>query len=334
MNKYMDKIIATDAHVAGEPIRLISSEQLNLKGDTVYEKREYFKENFDYLRKSLIHEPRGHDNMFGAVMCTTSNPEADVGLFFMDTNGYLDMCGHGIIGSVTIIWEQNYIINKAGENNHLIIETPGGLIKVKLKILNEKVEEVSFTNVPAFVYASNYEINTSFLGKLNIDIVYSGNFFALVKAHQLPYEMNKQNLKKLVTDGMKIKEILNSSFKLHHPLEKHRKNIDLVQFYDINRSNEINNCVVFGKGQVDRSPCGTGFSGVMALMHHKNLIKINSLITCKSILGTSFIGRITEKIKIENLDAVIPEIRGKAFITGTHEFILNKKDPFRNGFLI
>ncbi len=329
MHPYINYITTTDAHVSGEPIRVITSDTLDLQGSTIVEKRDYFSRHLDYLRQALILEPRGHENMFGAVACSPQTQEGDLGLFFMDTKGYLNMCGHGTIGSVTILLEKGII---TPEKNFLMIETPSGLIRAEFEMADKKVTQVSFKNVPAFVYETDIDIHTPRFGNLKADVVFSGNFFIMIDSSQLPCELTSENLSALIPEAMAIKERLNRKLEVCHPKEPHISGMDLVQFYNQPRNGPFQNCVIFGQSQVDRSPCGTGLSGLLALMAHKGLLVPGQEIVCESILGTSLKGKISKRTRVNHYEAVIPEITGTGFITGTHEFVLNQEDPFRQGF--
>lgn len=330
----MRTIAAIDAHVAGEPIRVISPSQLELSGTTIHEKRESFIKNYDFLRKALIHEPRGHENMFGALICDSSHPEADIGLFFMDTKGYLNMCGHGTIGCVSVLLSENQIAPSLREKHLLVIETPAGLIESRFEISNHSANEVAFTNVPSFVYRSNASILLKSGIELRVDIVFSGSFFVLVNADQLEFELDRRNLKHFVTIAEELRTKLNQALCVSHPYKSHINSIDLTQFYTFSHSGHIKNCVVFGDQQVDRSPCGTGFSAMLAMLHQKGLLKVRTVIQCEGILGTQFSGQILEKTTVKSFAAVIPEISGEGFVTGKHEFILDGPDPFKHGFLL
>ncbi len=331
MQSYINQITTTDAHVSGEPIRVIASDALDLEGNSIVEKRDYFSRHLDYLRQALILEPRGHENMFGAVVCSPQTKEGDLGLFFMDTKGYLNMCGHGTIGSVTILLEKGII---TPEKDFLMIETPSGLIQAKFEMDEKKVTQVSFKNVPAFVYDTDIDIHTPRFGDIKADIVFSGNFFIMIDSSQLPCELASENLRALIPEAMAIKELLNRKLIISHPTEPHISGMDLIQFYHQPRTGPYNNCVTFGQGQVDRSPCGTGLSGLLALMAHKGQLVPGQEIVCESILGTSLKGKVSTRTSVAHYDAVIPEITGTGFITGTHEFILNQEDPFRQGFIM
>ncbi|MCG8632329.1 MAG: proline racemase family protein, partial [Desulfobacterales bacterium] len=331
MQSYINRITTTDAHVSGEPIRVIPPDALDLEGNSIIEKRDYFSSHLDYLRQALILEPRGHENMFGAVACRARAKEADLGLFFMDTKGYLNMCGHGTIGTVTILLEKGFL---SPDKECLVIETPSGLIRAEFEMEGDKVSRVSFRSVPAFVYDTGIEVHTPGFGDLRADIVFSGNFFIMIDSTRLPCELAGENLGTLIPEAMAIKEQLNAKLSVSHPLEPHISGMDLVQFYNSQETGSYNNCVIFGQGQVDRSPCGTGLSGLLALMAHYGTAGPGQEVICQSILGTSLTGKIAARTRVDRYDAIIPEITGTGFITGTHEFILDREDPFRQGFLM
>ncbi len=329
-------IFTVDYHVMGEPLRIITGGIPFLKGNSISEKKAFFNDNYDHLRSALILEPRGHDNMFGAILCEPLNKLADIGIFFMHSDGYLNMCGHGIIGAVTSIIELG-ILNKKIENiTEVILETPAGLIYAYANVENGLVKNVSFRNVPSFVLYKNLKLPFLGLKEISIDIAYGGNFFCLVSANELSIEIKKENIQKLIFYGMKLLEIINDNTYIYHPENRCLNKVELVEIYDSNSSERLThrNCVVFGNNQVDRSPCGSGTSAMLALKYFNNQIKINEPFINESIIGTKFIGKVLKEIKVGNFDAIIPEIQGQSYITGNHHFIINNNDPLCRGITL
>jgi len=329
-------IFTVDSHVMGEPLRIVTGGIPFLKGNSITEKKTFFAENLDHFRSALILEPRGHDNMFGAILCEPVNKLADIGIFFMHSDGYLNMCGHGIIGAVTSIIELGLLNKKIDRVTEVILETPAGLIYAYANVEDGLVKYVTFRNVPSFVLYSNFKVPFPGLKDVSVDIAYGGNFFCLVSARELSIEIKRENIQKLIFFGMKLLEIINDTAYIYHPDNRYLSKVELVEIYDSYSSEKLihKNCVVFGNNQVDRSPCGSGTSAMLALKYFNNQIKINESFINESIIGTKFTGKVVEEVKVGNFDAIIPEIQGKSFITGNHHFIINNNDPLCRGITL
>lgn len=329
-------ILTVDSHVMGEPLRTVIGGIPFLKGNSINEKKEYFIRNFDYIRSALILEPRGHDNMFGAVLCEPVNKVADVGIFFMHSDGYLNMCGHGTIGAVTTIIEMGLLNKKIDKITELILETPAGLVYSYANVEDGLVKEVTFRNVPSFVLYSNLKIPFPGIGDIYVDIAYGGNFFGLVSAKELSVEIEKENISQLISYGMKLRGIINDNVDIYHPCNKSLNKIELIEIYDTSNNEQIShkNCVVFGHNQVDRSPCGSGTSAMLALKYYNNKIKLNESFINESIIGTKFKGRVVKEVRVGDFNGIIPEVQGKAYITGNHHFIIDNNDPLSKGITL
>ncbi len=331
--KFSRYIHAIDSHTMGEPTRVVVGGVPNIPGKTLPEKKAYLEENMDYLRRAIMHEPRGHNDMFGSILLQPVSDEADIGIIFMDGGGYLNMCGHGTIGASTIAIESG-MVPKVEPYTELTLEAPAGLIRVKAAIENGRVKEVSFRNVPAFLYKEDVKLNVPEIGEITLDISFGGSFFAIVDAKQLGIKITPENATKLKDIGLKIRDIVNKEIKVQHPTLDHIKTVDLVEIYDepTNPEATLKNVVVFGEGQVDRSPCGTGTSAKMATLFAKGKLKEGELFVYESIIGTMFKGRVVGTTKVGEFDAVIPEITGSAYITGFNTFVIDEDDPMKYGF--
>ena len=324
-----------DTHTMGQPTRIIKSGVINIPGATMAEKKQYLINHKDDVRKTLMHEPRGHKDMFGAIYTRPCHPEAHFGVIFMDSSGYLNMCGHGTIGTVTASIATG-ATPVTGEYNKINIDTPAGLVKTIARVRNDIVEEVSVLNVPSFLYKQNVEVNTPTLGTIKMDIAFGGSFFALIDVSEIGYAVKPENVNQLTNLGMEIMEQVNQQVDMQHPVLTHIKTCDLVKFYGPPKdpSARYKGTVVFGDGQVDRSPCGTGVSAKLAAMYTKGMIGMNETIINESIIGTLFKGRITETCKVGEYNAVVPEITGSAFITGFSTFVFDNRDPVKGGFVL
>ncbi len=330
-------IISTiDTHTAGEPTRIVLSGFPPIRGKSMSEIKEFIMQNLDNYRKALLYEPRGHKDMFGAILLHPVSEKADFGIIFMDHGGYLDMCGHGTIGTATAIYHLG-MIEKRPEKTSILFDTPSGLVKTIVKESND-ILSISLINVPSFLYESDVKINIPGFGKTTIDIAFGGNFFALVPVKEFDISVTKNNLNVLIKLGMLIKEKINQKLKVRHPDFDHLTSIELVEFYEEHDNNSeaivSKNVVIFGDGQFDRSPCGTGTSAAMSMLYAKGKLTRKKMFINYSILDTYFKGKIVEETKIGNYKGIIPEINGNAYITGMHNFILDKNDPFKYGFTV
>jgi len=333
--KFSKSIFAIDSHTMGEPTRVVIAGIPSIPGNSMMEKKIYLEKELDYVRKLLMLEPRGHSGMFGSTLTQPVNPSADLGVVFMDTGGYLNMCGHGVIGTVTVALEMGFISMKK-PITEVILDTPAGLVKTQAKISHDRVEEVTFQGVPSFVFKSGHKVLLPEVGEISVDIVFGGNFFGIVSAKDLGIKVGRENISRLIYLGMRLREELNKSIKVIHPENKYINSIDLIEIYDLPTDSEadLKNCVIFGEGQVDRSPCGTGTCAKLAVLYNAGKIKLNENFTHESILGTIFIGRVISETKVGDFSAIIPEITGSAYITGVQQFVVDENDPLKYGFIL
>jgi proline racemase len=320
------KIISVvDSHTAGEPTRVVIGGVPFIPGNSMREKRNWFAHNKDDLRRLLMNEPRGHRDMFGSILTASVSADADVGVIFIDNDGYLDMCVHGSIGTVTVLLEMGMI-----DSRTLILDTSAGKVCANAELVDDRIWYVTIRNVPSFFQTSESLVIDT-LGEVTVDIAYGGNFFALVRASQLDLDISLDDLNKLIDAGMKIKRAVNMDVQVFDPGSGERNLIDLVQFYD-ETTNPPKNLVVFGDGQFDRSPCGTGTCAKMALLYSRGELNCGEEYSYRSIIGTEFKGRIVEELPLGRYTAVLPEITGSAYITGIQQLILDNGDPFQAGF--
>ena len=325
-------IYAVDTHTEGQPTRIIISGLPKIKGSTMIERKNYLQKNYDFIRKSLLHEPRGHKDMFGAIITPPIHEEADFGIIFIDDGGYLDMCGHGTIGVMTAAVETG-LVKPVEPVNEVNVDTPAGLIKGKAKVKGKYVEEVTIKNVPSFLYKKNVKIHVDEIGKIKVDISYGGNFFALVDADEIKIPIELKNIEKLTKIGLEIRDKINKKVKVKHPTQD-ITSVDLVEIYKHKGKNRCKNVVIFGAGQFDRSPCGTGTSAKLADLYTRGEIKENEVFINESITGSVFKGKIVGFTKVGKFNAVIPEITGRAWITGFNHYVIDPKDPLKYGFSI
>ncbi|MCH4010138.1 proline racemase family protein [Companilactobacillus sp.] len=333
--EFTKMMTAIDSHTAGEAARIITSGGPILKGNSIAEKKQYLIDHYDSVRTSVMLEPRGHNEMFGAFLVDAMNPEADYGIIFMDTGGYLNMCGHNTIAAVTAIVETGMVdVEPGAKEKKVVLDTPAGLIHAVAHLDGEHVTSVSFQNVPAFLYKKDVVVDVPDLGKIKLDISFGGSFFAILPVAEINEKIEPDNSQALADAGMKILHAVNDQVKVQHPELKHIHTVDLVEMYGDPKDAESTkqNVVIFGDGQVDRSPCGTGTSAKLATLHAKGELGIDEQFVYESILKTKFYGRIVKETKAGDLPAVIPEITGSAWITGFNQFVFDPTDPLSDGF--
>ncbi len=331
-------ITTIDAHAAGEPLRIITGGLPPLSGRTMLEKRRFMQQHFDQIRKALMWEPRGHRDMYGAVLTEHVTPEADVGVLFMHNEGYSTMCGHGIIALVTTLLATGAIASK-GQQTPVILDTPAGLVRATAHLTGEgQVERVSFLNVPSFVFARDLELEVPLYGKVTVDIAFGGAFYAFLPVAQVKLSITPQQAHQLAVAGAMITKAVNAVLPVKHPLEE-----DLSFLYGTiftgapeDPAHHSRNVCIFADAQVDRSPTGTGVSARLALHHAKDEITEGQEIVIESILGkaSTFTGQAVGISDVGPYPAVVPEVSGQAHITGRSEFIIGPGDTLGRGFIL
>lgn len=325
-------VFAIDSHAGGEAARIVVGPLMWKRFDTITQKKEYFEQNYAGLRKALIFEPKGHDNMFGAIISEPCDPRADIGIFFIESNECLNMCGHGTIATVTALIELG-VIETDGKNEKIVVlDTPAGLVAATAKIEGEKVSSVSFRNVPSFVFKRDCRVEVPGYGEVVFDVSFGGNVFAQVPIASLGMKVELANAKLLARLGMEMRKIINEHVKIQHP-EKPINYIDHVTFYEYDEKEKyLKHCVTMGMEQIDRSPCGTGTSAFLALLAEKGVLSAGDSIISESILGTKFTGKIIDMMDFHGYRAITPEITGTGYVLGTQQFFIDARDPFKEGF--
>jgi len=342
-NKYTpgeNAIIITtlDTHTAGEPLRIVTGGMPQLPGTTILARRHYMQEHYDHIRKALMWEPRGHYNMYGCILTPPVTPEADLGVLFMHNEGYSTMCGHGTIGLVTALLETGALPAR-GKHTPVNFDTPAGLVRATAYIDSAgHVENVSFLNVPSFLYARDIELVVGSYGRLTVDIAFGGAFYGIVPASQVGLRVSPDQALELVLAGEAIKRAVNAHMQVKHPVEDDLSFVYGTIFTDqpADPAHHSRNVCIFANGEVDRSPTGTGVSARLALHSAKGELAENQHILVESILGeiSVFGGRVVERTHAGPFEAIVPEVSGTASITGRHEFIIDPRDQLGRGFLI
>lgn len=331
--KFFKSLHVVDSHTMGEPNRTIIGGLPAIHGRTMAEKKAYLENNLDYIRRAIMHEPRGHNDMFGSIITSPTMDGADLGIIFMDGGGYLNMCGHGTIGAATIAVETG-MVKVVEPITNIIMETPAGLVKARVKVEDGRAKEVSIVNVPSFLYKKDLKVDLPEVGKVTFDISFGGSFFAIVKDSELNLTIEPKNTSMIIEKAMKLREKINKEIQVQHPTCSHINTVDLIEIYGEAKSADADyqNVVVFGSGQLDRSPCGTGTSAKMAILYAKGELEIGNTFIYESIINTKFKGKVLEETRIGEFDAIIPEITGSAFITGFNHLVIDEEDPVKYGF--
>ncbi len=329
-------ISTIDAHTEGEPLRIITQGYPEIKGNTILKKRQYLRENLDNLRQLLMFEPRGHADMYGALITEPCSKDAEFGILFMHNEGYSSMCGHGIIAAVSVAIESENLAMPS-KNQAIAIDSPAGLIKAYAEYDNNNKLAISFDNVASFVEALEQKVVIAGYGEIKYDIAFGGAYYAYVNADTLNIECTPANQQQLIDVGRAIKQAVMNSYNINHPTEQDLSFLYGTIFYsnktDLPSSHSRHVCV-FADGEVDRSPTGTGVSGRVALLQEKEGLTAKTDVVIESIVGGKMTVSIQEECNFHGKQAVIPRVSGRAYITGCHKFMLSDDDIFPQGFIL
>lgn len=323
-----------DAHTCGNPVRLVAGGGPLLQGDSMMERRLHFLREYDWIRRGLMYEPRGHDMMSGSILYPPTDPANDIGVLFIETSGCLPMCGHGTIGTVTIMLEEGLVTPQV--EGQLRLETPAGLIKVSYEKNGQKVTSVRLTNVPSFLHSAGLTVECPDLGELTVDVAYGGNFYAIIDEQEHFGGVHRHSADELIRWSRVIRSRLNEAHDFHHPTDPDIKGLSHVLWtgQPISDDSDGRNAVFYGDKAIDRSPCGTGTSARMAQLHSKGLLSIGDSYIHESYIGSTFTGRVESTTTIGDYDAIIPSVEGWARITGYNTIIIDTDDPYAYGFQV
>lgn len=325
-----------DGHTAGNPVRVVAEGGPQLVGSNMGEKRLHFMAEYDWIRKGLMFEPRGHDMMSGSIFYPPSNPENDLGILFIETSGCLPMCGHGTIGSITIGIESGLIHPKVPGTVRL--ETPAGLVLIRYGQKGHKVEWVALTNVPSFLAAEGIQVKHSALGDLTVDVSYGGNFYAIVDVQPNFTGLENYTASELIRFSRELRATLRETYpdRFVHPLDHKIKGLSHVLWTGSTISSDATarNAVFYGDNAIDRSPCGTGTSARLAQWYSKGKLNPGDVFIHESYIGSVFEGRIVGETLLGEIPAIIPEIKGSAWIYGHNTLFIDEADPFPEGFQV
>ena len=323
-----------DGHTAGNPVRLVVGGAPALRGNNMSARRADFMERFDWIRRALCFEPRGHDMMSGGFIYPPTQAGADCGVLFIETSGCLPMCGHGTIGIVTFALEHGLVSpRRPGE---LTVEVPAGTINIGYALDGDKVRSVKIRNVPSYLYCRDLEIDAPELGKLKIDVAYGGNYYAIIEPQAGYSGLDTLGAARIQALSPVIREIVREKTEPVHPLDPTIRGVSHILWADQPESSDATarNAVFYGDKAIDRSPCGTGTSARMAQLAATGRLSVGDVFVHESYIGSQFIGRIEEKTTLGDFEAVIPSIEGSSVVTGYNTIFVDDEDPFHEGFQV
>lgn len=323
-----------DAHTCGNPVRVVIDNQPELAGSSMVEKRRSFETDFDWIRQGLMFEPRGHDAMSGSIIYPPLDPQFDLSILFIEVSGCLPMCGHGTIGTVTAVIEEQLV--KPKTPGLLVLETPAGRVDASYIMDGDYVESVTLTNVASFLHSTGHEIEVPILGRLIVDVSYGGNFYAIIEQQE-----NYNDLQQLSVDEIRylsplVRTEINSIQEFIHPQNSLIKGVSHVMWTGKAQTKTATsrNAVFYGERGIDRSPCGTGTSARMAQLVQRGDLEIGEAFIHESIIGSHFTGTAIGKTSVSNFEGIIPGVQGWARVTGRNEIIIDSRDPYAHGFLL
>ncbi|WP_223548728.1 4-hydroxyproline epimerase [Aestuariivivens sp. NBU2969] len=329
--------VCIDAHTCGNPVRLIKEGGPLLIGKTMSEKRQHFLREYDWIRKGLMFEPRGHDMMSGSILYPPHNPENDFSILFIETSGCLPMCGHGTIGSVTIAVEEGLINPKTP--GKIKMEAPAGLIEVEYQQTGGKVDWVKLINVKSFLAAEGLTVECPKLGEIVFDVSYGGNYYAIVEPQENFEGVHAFSASKIIQYSQIVRQRINEKYPnlFIHPENETIRDVSHMLWTGnpIDPMSSGRNAVFYGDKAIDRSPCGTGTSARLAQLHAKGLLKQGEPFIHESFIGSKFIGCIEEETTLDGKPAIVPSIKGWAKIYGHNTITIDSEDdPYAFGFQV
>jgi 4-hydroxyproline epimerase len=323
-----------DAHTCGNPVRLVAGGGPVLRGANMSEKRQHFLQEFDWIRKGLMFEPRGHDMMSGSILYPPQDPANDVAVLYIETSGCLPMCGHGTIGTVTIALEEGLINPKIP--GQLRLETPAGLVLVSYRQEGNKVKSVKLVNVPAYLDSEGLAVECPDLGPLRVDVAYGGNFYAIVDPQVNFKGLQAYPADQLIAWSRVLRQRLNEQYTFVHPENPTIQGLSHILWAGdtLAPTSTARNAVFYGDKAIDRSPCGTGTSARMAQWYAQGRLKPGDKFVHESIIGSVFTGTIEEETTVAGRPAIRPGIEGWAIITGHNTIFFDDEDPYVHGFQV
>lgn len=326
-----------DAHTCGNPVRVVAGGGPDLKGANMSEKRQYFLKEYDWIRKGLMFEPRGHDMMSGSILFPPHDPENDFAILFIETSGCLPMCGHGTIGTITIAIEEGLITPKVP--GKIRMEAPAGLVEIEYQQTGKKVDWVKLTNVKSYLAAEGLTIELDDLGEITFDVSYGGNYYAIVDPQENFEGVHKYTASEIIRFSQEARKKINEKYPdmFIHPENDTIRDVSHMLWTGepLDPTSSGRNAVFYGDKAIDRSPCGTGTSARIAQLHAKGKLKKGEEFIHESFIGSKFIGRIEEETTLDGMKAIVPSIQGWAKVYGYNNIIIDDQDdPYAHGFQV
>ena len=326
-----------DAHTCGNPVRVVKTGGPDLVGATMSEKRQHFLNDYDWIRKGLMFEPRGHDMMSGSILYPPHNPENDFAILFIETSGCLPMCGHGTIGTITIAIEEGLI--KPKTPGKIRMEAPAGLVVIEYQQTGKKVDWVKLTNVKSYLAAEGLTVDCPELGEISFDVAYGGNFYAIVDPQKSFRGIQEFTASKIVQYSQIVRDRINKKYPngFIHPEDATIRDVSHMLWTGetIDTSSSGRNAVFYGDKAIDRSPCGTGTSARLAQLYAKGKLNIGEDYIHESYIGSKFIGCVEEEVTLGGKKAIIPSVKGWAKVYGYNTIIIDDEDdPYAHGFQV
>lgn len=329
------QFVCIDAHTCGNPVRVVAAGGPSLEGANMSEKRQHFLREYDWIRKGLMFEPRGHDMMSGSILYPPHDPGNDVAVLFIETSGCLPMCGHGTIGTITIAIEEGLVIPKTP--GIVKMEAPAGLVMIRYRQEGNKVTSVKLTNVPAYLAAEGLRVECPDLGELTIDVSYGGNFYAIVDMQKNFNGLKQYTADQLIAWSRELRKRINAKYSFVHPDNPTINGCSHILWAGevMNPSSTARNAVFYGDKAIDRSPCGTGTSARMAQWFAKGKLKQGDVFVHESIIGSTFNGTVEAVTEVGGKPAMVPGIEGWARIYGYNTISIDPEDdPYAYGFQV
>ncbi|MET7030375.1 4-hydroxyproline epimerase [Sediminicola luteus] len=325
-----------DAHTCGNPVRVVAGGGPNLIGNNMSEKRQHFLKEYDWIRRGLMFEPRGHDMMSGSILFPPHDPNNDFAILFIETSGCLPMCGHGTIGTITIAIEEGLVTPK--NPGKVLMEAPAGLVEIEYQQTGKKVDWVKLVNVKSYLAAENLNIACPELGELTFDVAYGGNFYAIVDPQKNFSGIHDFTANEIIQYSQVIRDDINKKYpdRFIHPENDTIRDVSHILWTGnpLDPTSSGRNAVFYGEKAIDRSPCGTGTSARMAQLFAKGKLQVGEQYIHESFIGSKFIGKVESVTTLDGKTAIVPSVQGWAFVYGYNNIIIDGDDPYAHGFQV
>jgi len=325
-----------DAHTCGNPVRVVAGGGPNLIGEDMSEKRQHFLKEYDWIRKGLMFEPRGHDMMSGSILFPPHDPQNDFAILFIETSGCLPMCGHGTIGTITVAIEEGLIAPKVP--GKIRMEAPAGLVEIEYKQTGKKVEWVKLVNVKSYLAAENLTVECPELGEITFDVAYGGNYYAIVDPQENFTGLQDFTAGQIIQYSQVVRKRINEKYPdmFIHPENRTIRDVSHMMWTGapLDQTSSGRNAVFYGDKAIDRSPCGTGTSARMAQLYAKGKLKLGESFVHESFIGSKFVGKVEEETTLAGKQAIVPSVQGWAQVTGYNNIIIDDDDPYAHGFQV